>query len=304
MRHVGASLAGAAAWLKKLIKIASMSLDINLSLYSNYLKGMGIVHRIAEESGSQSIYVANSENSSEAKHILNLYLNDQLGTSSAFIEEKLFPINVNLRGLFFASPITICIIGLTLLLAIVTSLGSDLSVYSVLLYPLVETSSLSSLLASLGELKSVLALTKTVTPMFLHFGELHLVFNMLWMWYFGKQLEQILPSWLFLSSIILISFTSNTVQYLVSGYNNFGGMSGVIYGLVGFSWVVSKFQIKKNIVITNNLFIFFIVSLVLMEIFASSWIATAAHVGGLLSGLIIGALYIFPSRFFSGSKHG
>ena len=82
--------------------------------------------------------------------------------------------------------------------------------------------------------------------MFLHFGELHLVFNMLWMWYFGKQLEQILPSWLFLSSIILISFTSNTVQYLVSGYNNFGGMSGVIYGLVGFSWIVSKFQIKKN----------------------------------------------------------
>ena len=76
MRHVGASLAGAAAWSKKMIKIASMSLDINLSLYSNYLKGMGIVHRIAEESGSQSIYVANSENSSEAKHILNLYLKD------------------------------------------------------------------------------------------------------------------------------------------------------------------------------------------------------------------------------------
>ena len=301
MRHVGASLAGAAAWSKKMIKIASMSLDINLSLYSNYLKGMGIVHRIAEESGSQSIYVANSENSSEAKHILNLYLNDQLGTSSAFVEEKLFPINVNLRGLFFESPITICIIGLTLLLAIVTSLGSDLSVYSVLLYPLVDT---SSLLASLGELKSILALTKTVTPMFLHFGELHLVFNMLWMWYFGKQLEQILPSWLFLSLVILISFTSNTVQYLVSGYNNFGGMSGVIYGLVGFSWVVSKFQIKKNMVITNNLFIFFIVSLVLMEIFASSWIATAAHVGGLLSGIIIGAIYIFLSRLLFGSKHG
>ena len=107
-----------------------------------------------------------------------------------------------------------------------------------------------------------------------------------------------------MSSIILISFTSNTVQYLVSGYNNFGGMSGVIYGLVGFSWVVSKFQIKKNMVITNNLFIFFIVSLVLMEIFASSWIATAAHVGGLLSGIIIGALYIFPSRLLFGSKHG
>lgn len=301
MRHVGVSLAGAADWSKKMIKIASMSLDKDLSSYSNYLKGMGIAHRIAEESGNQSIYVANSDNLSEAKSILDLYLNDQLETSGNFVEEKLFPINANLLGLLLESPITICIIGLTLLIAIVTSLGSDLSVYSVLLYPLIDT---SSLLGSLGELRSVLMLTKTVTPMFLHFGELHLVFNMLWMWYFGKQLEQILPAWLFLSSIILISFTSNTVQYLVSGYNNFGGMSGVIYGLVGFSWIFSKIQFKKNMVISNNLFIFFIVSLVVMEVFASSRIATAAHVGGLVSGLILGALYIFPSRFFSESKHG
>ncbi len=301
MRHVGVSLVGAVDWSKRMIKIASMSLDTDLSFYSNHLKGIGIVHRITEESGNQSIYVANSENLSEAQHILDLYLNDQIETSSTLVEEKLFPTNVNLLRLFLETPITICIIGLTLLIAIVTSLGTDLSVYSVLLYPLVDT---SSLLASLGELKSVLALTKTVTPIFLHFGELNLVFNMLWMWYFGKQLEQILPAWLFLSSIILISFTSNTVQYLVSGYNNFGGMSGVIYGLVGFSWVFSKFQIKENMVITNNLFIFFIVSLVLMEIFASSWIATAAHVGGLVSGLIIGALYIFSNRFLSESKHG
>ena len=81
-------------------------------------------------------------------------------------------------------------------------------------------------------------------------------------------------------------------------------MSGVIYGLVGFSWIFSKIQFKKNMFISNNLFIFFIVSLVVMEVFASSRIATAAHVGGLVSGLILGALYIFPSRFFSESKHG
>ena len=301
MRHVGANLVGAADWSKRVIKIASMSLDKDLSSYSNYLKGMGIAHRITEESGNQSIYVANPGNLSEAKHILDLYLNDQLETSDTFVEEKLFPINGNPLGLFLETPITICIIGLTLLLAMATSLGSDLSVYSVLLYPLIDT---SSLLGSLSELKSILVLSKTVTPMFLHFGELHLVFNMLWMWYFGKQLEQILPAWLFLSSIILISFTSNTVQYLVSGYNNFGGMSGVIYGLVGFSWIVSKFQMKKNMIITNNLFVFFVVSLVLMEIFASSWVATAAHIGGLVSGLIVGILYIIPCRFLSEVKHG
>ena len=78
--------------------------------------------------------------------------------------------------------------------------------------------------------------------MFLHFGELHLVFNMLWMWYFGKQLEGSLPAWLFLSSIILISVISNTVQYLVSGYNNFGGMSGVISRTLTAPLELSKIQ--------------------------------------------------------------
>ena len=301
MRHVAVSLAGAADWSKRMIKIASMSLDKNLSSYSNYLKGVGIAHRIAEESGNQSIYIANPDNLSEAKHILDLYLNDRIETSGTFAEEKLFPLNVNVLSLLLETPITICIIGLALLIAIVTSLGSDLSGYSVLLYPLIDT---SSLLGSLSELKSVLAVTRTITPMFLHFGELHLVFNMLWMWYFGKQLERSLPAWLFLSSIILISFISNTVQYLVSGYNNFGGMSGVIYGLVGFSWILSKFQMKENMIITNNLFVFFVVSLVLMEIFASSWIATAAHIGGLVSGFILGILYVFLGRLLSEVKHG
>ena len=73
MRHVAVSLAGAADWSKRMVKIASMSLDKNLSSYSNYLKCVGIAHRIAEESGNQSIYVANPDNLSEAKHILDLY---------------------------------------------------------------------------------------------------------------------------------------------------------------------------------------------------------------------------------------
>ena len=147
-------MAGAADWSKRMIKMASMSLDKDLSSYSNYLKGVGIAHRITEEFGKQSIYVSNPDNLSEAKHILDLYLHDQIDTSGTFVEEELFPINVNVLGLLLETPITICMIGLALLIAIVTSLGGDLSAYSVLLYPLIDT---SSLLGSLSELNSVLA---------------------------------------------------------------------------------------------------------------------------------------------------
>jgi GlpG protein len=33
----------------------------------------------------------------------------------------------------------------------------------------------------------------------------------------------------------------------------------------------------------------FLVALVLMEVFASSWIATAAHIGGVVSGMVAAA---------------
>ena len=46
------------------------------------------------------------------------------------------------------------------------------------------------------------------------------------------------------------------------------------------------------------MFIAFVVGLVLMEIFASSSIATAAHIGGLLSGLLMGSFLRFTIAFF------
>jgi len=129
--------------------------------------------------------------------------------------------------------------------------------------------------------------------MFLHFGELHLIFNMLWLWYFGRQLEAIHPRWLFVLLVVLTSFVSNTTQYMSSDYNNFGGMSGVVYGLVGYTWMVHTLMPRSNLQIRGSMFAVFAVfvaALVLMEIVASSWIATAAHIGGLVSGLLLGIM--------------
>jgi GlpG protein len=72
------------------------------------------------------------------------------------------------------------------------------------------------------------------------------------------------------------------------GYSNFGGMSGVVYGLVGYTWIIHTFMPRSHLMLNSNMFIVFLLALVLMEIIASSWVATAAHVGGLVSGLLFG----------------
>jgi len=103
-----------------------------------------------------------------------------------------------------------------------------------------------------------------------------------------------------LGLVILTGFVSNTTQYLYVQYNNFGGMSGVVYGLVGYAWVIHNFMPRSYLMLNNSMFVFFVIALILMELVAGSWIATAAHVGGLVSGLILGVAVVLYYRLVLG----
>ena len=162
-----------------------------------------------------------------------------------------------------------------------------MSVYAALI-PFLEHDDANRALMGSNMQRQDVPLLRPQAPMFLHFGELHLIFNMLWLWYFGRQLEAIHPRWLFVMLIVLTSFVSNTTQYLSSNFNNFGGMSGVVYGLVGYTWLVHTLMPRSRLQIRGSMFAVFVAALLLMEILASSWIATAAHIGGLVSGLLLG----------------
>jgi GlpG protein len=178
--------------------------------------------------------------------------------------------------------------------AVVSSLGSQPQRVAYLFFPLLSTAGPADLLMSIDSAGDLL---RSFTPMLLHFGELHLVFNMVWLWYFGRQLESIHPRWLFVCLILSCSFVGNVTQYLYGGSNNFGGMSGVIYGLVGYTWLIHSFMPRSNLLISNNMFVVFVIALIVMELVASSWIASAAHVGGLISGLVFGVMVVMVYRF-------
>lgn len=281
-----------------MIKAASLSLDIDLLSYSQFLRQQGLRHRIVEESGMQTIYVEGDRDAEFIQSSLQSYLEGrELMAQQRQHRESGTPqirkLALGLLSAFIQSPATLILVFISLLVAAFSSLGRDLSPVDFLFYPLISTSSLGALIADINSVSVALA---TLTPMFLHFGELHLVFNMLWLWYFGRQLEAIQPIWVFLLIVVATAFVSNTTQYLATDFNNFGGMSGVVYGLVGYTWVIHSLMPRSHLLINTNMFIFFVVALVLMEIVAGSWIATAAHVGGLASGLLIGLLIVLYYR--------
>ena len=84
-------------------------------------------------------------------------------------------------------------------------------------------------------------LWRLLTPMFIHFGALHLIFNLLWLRDLGSMIEARQSSWRLALLVIVIGACSNLAQFYYSG-PVFGGLSGVVYGLLGYIWIRGKFD--------------------------------------------------------------
>ena len=135
---------------------------------------------------------------------------------------------------------------------------------------------------------------RLITPVFLHFSWLHIVFNALWTWEFGHRIESALGSRWLLLLFFVVAVISNTSQFVAGGPSIFGGMSGVVYGLLGFSWVGPQLQPRWQFAPPPGLMVLMIGWLLVclfgvIEVLGFGAIANAAHVGGLLAGAGLGA---------------
>ena len=129
-----------------------------------------------------------------------------------------------------------------------------------------------------------------VTPAFIHFSVLHLVFNLLWWWYLGGQIEQRLGSGKLLVLLLVGAALPNIAEFFVSG-PRFGGLSGVVYALLGYSWLRTRLQPDCGLAMPPALMGFMLVWLVLgfLDMLGTPT-ANMAHWVGLLVGLAQGWL--------------
>ena len=127
---------------------------------------------------------------------------------------------------------------------------------------------------------------RLVTPIFLHFMVIHILFNMMWLWDLGGTVERIQSKGFLLFFVLSIGILSNLIQYYSNG-PAFGGMSGVVYGLLGYTWirslkVTSGYQLPKSII---GLMLAW---LLLGYTGLIGAIGNAAHLSGLMLGMAYG----------------
>lgn len=128
---------------------------------------------------------------------------------------------------------------------------------------------------------------RLLTPMFLHFGVLHLAFNMMWMWRLGPQVESNHGSLLMVVLVVVSEVVGNLAQYAVAG-PAFGGMSGVVYALFGFVWMRAQYDRKHQYALSDVNAVLMMGWFVLCATGFMGPIANLGHAGGLVVGLLFG----------------
>jgi membrane associated rhomboid family serine protease len=137
---------------------------------------------------------------------------------------------------------------------------------------------------------------RLVTPIFIHFGLLHIFFNMMWLWDLGRALE-ILRGPGFLALFVAVTgIASNIAQYVVTQSPTFGGMSGVVYALLGYVWMQGRFNRSFGFALHRSTVVMMIGWFVLCWTGLLGPIANWAHAAGLLVGMAWGFLDRRPPR--------
>ncbi|KLU17272.1 MULTISPECIES: rhomboid family intramembrane serine protease GlpG [Xenorhabdus] len=133
-----------------------------------------------------------------------------------------------------------------------------------------------------------LELWRWISPALLHFSRTHLLFNLALWWYFGSQVEQKIGGSKLFEITIVSAIFSNWAQSLFSG-SNFGGLSGVVYALIGYVWLTGEISPKRGISAPRGLIAVSVIWLLVgyFDLFSLN-IANAAHVAGLIIGLLMG----------------
>jgi GlpG protein len=137
---------------------------------------------------------------------------------------------------------------------------------------------------------------RLITPIFIHFGPLHLIFNMLWLRDLGSMIEGRQSSWLLAIMVLAIAVVSNLAQFYYGGPHfhqggpDFGGMSGVVYGLLGYIWIRGKFDPGSGLYLHSYTVAMMIIWFVACFTPLIPHVANGTHAAGLAMGMAWGYL--------------
>ena len=137
---------------------------------------------------------------------------------------------------------------------------------------------------------------RLLTSVFLHIGIDHLLANMLAFLFIGLVLEPVLGSWRFLLLYLITGGLASITSVWWHDVTLSAGASGAIFGMYGVYLALLTTNLISQLRRKRSLLIFGLFVVYSLAEGLKDHIDNAAHIGGLLSGLLLGWLAYFPIK--------
>ena len=275
-----------------MIKALVIPLSEDIRPLSRLLWSRNIAHRISEKGGHQVIWVGSDPHIQVVQEFYRRYqagdLDDQV--TEPVPQRSMSVSHFSLADIWqalLASPIISMLILISLLVTLLLY-GAEQPVFLVL-----SMGSLAYILES-GEY------WRLVTPIFVHFGLMHLVFNLLMLWVFGHRIEMRGETLRLVLLVLGSAVLSNSAQYYVSG-SGFGGMSGVVFAILAYCWMWDRLNPQHSYGFPAALMGLMMLWLALGFTDVLRWlgfgaIANTAHLVGLIFGFVFAWVVVWIKR--------
>ncbi len=269
------------------VVVIDVALEESLQELSQYLWSQGVSHRILETDTRRMLLVGDQQVAAQVHELYQKFKAGETDLPPIELPHKPNPSRVLSRMLQHL-PVTLACIVLSILGFFIVSFDTRFEIVKLLTFfefDRVRT----DLVFSLPEGQY----WRLITPIFLHFGIMHIAFNMTLLWFVGQRIELLQGSLRMVSITLLIALGSNIMQAKYADLAIFGGMSGVVYGLLGYGWVWSLLRPEKHLHIPEALFYVSLVMMVLgfvgfAGLLGAGKVANIAHLGGLIMGCLAG----------------
>lgn len=277
------------------VVVLRLPLSTDLSGFVGLLRRLKVPHRVSEEQGSQVLWVPDERLAHDIRDLYQRY-----PEGNAQVDPELMARHAPVRGPGFvqqlkASPATAAVLLACLMVAGLTLLGENLGNMRWLTFLDFQVQGEYLYFTPLADTLASGQWWRLFTPMLIHFGLLHLAMNALWYWELGRRIEALQGRINLLGLTLSFSLVSNVVQYLVSGPSLFGGLSGVLYGLLGHCWLYQWlapnpiYRLPRGVLVMMLVWLGLCLS-GLVSVLGFGEIANGAHVGGLLIGCATGLI--------------
>ncbi|GAB3237144.1 rhomboid family intramembrane serine protease GlpG [Pseudaeromonas pectinilytica] len=270
--------------MKQLLVINDARLAQSLA---DYLSSRGMHCELTQSEVGITVWLADESRSGEAEPEVKRFLKEpyhpryaeaswQSGTPNSRIDYSAGHHSLTAHFLMQAGPVTLLVMALCTCLFILQLIG--LNLYASLSFHQ-DVSQLSGW-----------QIWRFVTPAFLHFSALHLIFNLMWWWYLAGLVERQLGTSKLLTLLLVGAVIPNLLEFLLSG-PDFGGLSAVVNTLVGYCWIIGRMKPDGEVKLQDGIFIFMVVWLAIgFSGLLGNNLANVAHLSGLAIGLLHGWL--------------